>query len=68
MWSFTTTESLARYLKPSITFDRVIWAAILISEASSVVSSVIASCNIKQVSFFLLSICFLFPVKKMGKI
>ena len=28
------------------------WAAILISETSSVVSGVTASCNIKQVSFF----------------
>ena len=34
------------------TFDRGIWAAILISETSSVVSSVTASCNMKQVSFF----------------
>ena len=34
------------------TFDCGIWAAILISETSSVVSGVTASCNIKQVSFF----------------
>ena len=38
--------------KTSETFDRSIWAAILISETSSVVSSVSESCNIKQVSFF----------------
>ena len=42
----------------SKTFDRGIWVAILISETSSVVSSVTASCNIKQVSFFFLSIFF----------
>ena len=38
--------------KTSETFDRGIWAAILISETSSVVSGVTASFNIKQVSFF----------------
>ena len=38
--------------KTSETLDRGIWAAILISETSSVVSGVTASCNIKQVSFF----------------
>ena len=32
------------------------------------VSSVLVSCNIKQVSFFLLSICFLFCVKMIGEI
>ena len=37
--------------KTSETFDCGIWAAILISETSSVVSSVTASCNIKQVSY-----------------
>ena len=37
--------------KASETFDHGIWAAILISETSSVVSGVTASCNIKQVSF-----------------
>ena len=42
----------------SETFDHGIWAAILISETSSVVSGVTASCNIKQVSFFFLSIFF----------
>ena len=36
--------------KASETFDRGIWAAILVSETSSVVSGVMASCNIKQVS------------------
>ena len=36
--------------KASETFDCGIWAAILISETSSVVSGVTASCNIKQVS------------------
>ena len=39
--------------KASETFDRGTWAAILISETSSVVSGVRVSCNIKQVSFFL---------------
>ena len=38
--------------KTSETLDRSIWAAILISETSSVVSGVTASCNIQQVSFF----------------
>ena len=38
--------------KTSETFDRGIWAAILISETSSVVSGLNVSCNIKQVSFF----------------
>ena len=38
--------------KTSETLDRGIWAAILISETSSVVSGVTASSNIKQVSFF----------------
>ena len=41
-------------------------AAILISETSSVVSHVTVSCNIKQVPFFFLSICFLFHVKIIG--
>ena len=35
----------------SETFHLGIWAAILISETSSVVSGVTASCNIKQVFF-----------------
>ena len=52
----------------SETFDRSIWVAILISETSSVVSSVTASCNIKQVSFFFLSIFFLFRVEIIGQI
>ena len=54
--------------KASETFDRSIWAAILISETSSAVSGVTASCNIKQVSFFFLSICFLFQVNIIGQI
>ena len=37
--------------KASETFDRGIWAAILISETNSVVSKVTASSNITQVSF-----------------
>ena len=45
----TTKESLAKAFE---TFDRSIQAAILISETSSVVSGVMASCNVKQVSFF----------------
>ena len=52
----------------SKTFDRGIWVAILISETSSVVSSVMASCNIKQVSFFLSFYFFLFRVKVIGQI
>ena len=51
--------------KTSETFDRSILAAIFISETSSVVSGVTASCNIKQVSFLFLSICFLFRVNKI---
>ena len=35
--------------KASETFDRGIWAAILISETGSVVSGVTESCNIEQV-------------------
>ena len=54
--------------QPCETFDHRIWAAILISETISVVSGVAASCNIQQVSFFFLSIRFLFPVKKIGQI
>ena len=38
--------------KASETFNRCIWAATLISETSSVVSGVMASCNINQVSLF----------------
>ena len=54
--------------KTSETFDRFrsrYLGSLLISEANSVVSGVMASCNIKQVSFFFLSI---FRVKKIGKI
>ena len=46
------------------TFDRGVLAAIFISETSNVVSGVTASCDIKQVSFFFLSICFLFLLDK----
>ena len=39
-----------------------------ISATICVVSGVAASCNIQQLSFFFLSICFLFQVKKIGQI
>ena len=54
--------------KTSETFDCSTLAAILISEKGSVVTGVMASYNIKQVSFFFLSICFLFQVNIIGQI
>ena len=59
---------LKKAFETSETFNHGIWIAILISEMSSVVSSVMASCNINQVSFFFLSISFLFWVKIIGQI